>query len=76
MASQAITLQADALDVQALENQDLKADSGQEQKESTKNRSSKYLGAVPNLSDKILSTQLVVPSTWPGNGINWPRCWS
>ena len=51
MASQATTLQADALDVQALESQDLKADSGQEQKESTKNPSSKYLGAVPNLSD-------------------------
>ena len=53
MASQATTLQAiNAPDVQAL---DLEADRGsphsQEQKESTKIRSSKYLQAVPNLSD-------------------------
>ena len=50
MASQATTLQANAIDVQAL---DLEADSphSQEQKESTKSRSSKYLQVVPNLSD-------------------------
>ena len=50
MASQATNLQANAPDVQVL---DLEADSphSQEQKESIKIRSSKYLQAVPNLSD-------------------------